>query len=143
MTAINNQELLFWQKPGCEGNRRQLKLLHQQGFKPRVLSLFEQHWTASELKSFFSGKPLTDWFNTSAPAIKCGTINLETLDEDMALLMMVNDPILIRRPLMQYGSLKQAGFVAGAVIDELQITLNPQQQLDRCPQPDGLNHCDH
>jgi nitrogenase-associated protein len=136
------RDLPFWEKPGCQGNQRQKQLLRQQGFDPRVKDLLAHPWTASELRSFFIGKPVADWFNRSAPAITSGEINPDELDGEMALSLMMLEPILIRRPLMSYGEFKQAGFESGEVFDALDIALNSKRNLDGCPMAAGEMDCD-
>ncbi|MEL0583991.1 MAG: hypothetical protein AAES65_03795 [Candidatus Thiodiazotropha sp. (ex. Lucinoma kazani)] len=49
---------------------------------------------------------------------------------------MISDPILIRRPLLELGSLKQSGFASGVVLDALGVSLNPLHPLQDCPMQD-------
>ena len=46
-------------------------------------------------------RPVADWFNRTAPQVKAGEIDPDNMDEQTALLLMIDNPILIRRPLMQ------------------------------------------
>lgn len=141
MTAISDSNFVFWEKPGCKGNRRQKWLLYQRGYSPQVRNLLTDAWTARELRAYFGDKPVSEWFNPSAPAIKSGSIRPDLLDEDMALLLMVNAPILVRRPLMRLGEYRQSGFEAGPVLEALSIKLKPGQDLQTCPKPDDSNPC--
>lgn len=102
--------LEFYEKPGCINNRKQKELLQAAGFELNVHNLLKQPWQAETLRLYFDGLPLPQWFNASAPRIKQEKIKPFLLTEEEALAEMVDDPLLIRRPLIAYGDLKQAGF---------------------------------
>ncbi|MEJ2592657.1 MAG: ArsC/Spx/MgsR family protein [Candidatus Thiodiazotropha sp.] len=125
--------LVFYEKPGCVGNAMQQSLLRGQGVRFEVRDLLSQAWSVERLRSYFHGLPVADWFNTSAPRVKSGEIAIHALDEMAALAMMIQDPILIRRPLLELGELKQSGFVPGPVIDALGIDLDASGNLQDCP----------
>jgi nitrogenase-associated protein len=92
--------LTFWWKPGCGGNTRQIRQLEQAGCVVTVHDLLSEAWTAERLRPFLQNHPVSKWFNTSAPAIKYGEIETETLDEAAAMALLLSNPLLIRRPLM-------------------------------------------
>lgn len=100
----------FYEKPGCINNRKQKALLQAAGFELQVHNLLTTSWHADELRCFFGDLPLPQWFNPSAPRIKQEKIKPFLLTEAEALAEMVQDPLLIRRPLIAHGSRKQAGF---------------------------------
>jgi nitrogenase-associated protein len=125
--------LVFYEKPGCVGNAMQQSLLRGQGVRFEVRDLLSQAWSVERLRSYFHGLPVADWFNASAPQVKSGEIAIHALDETAALAMMIQDPILIRRPLLELGELKQSGFVPGPVIDALGIDLDASGNLQDCP----------
>jgi nitrogenase-associated protein len=125
--------LVFYEKPGCVGNAMQQSLLRGQGVRFEVRDLLSQAWSVERLRSYFHGLPVADWFNASAPRVKSGEIAIHALDETAALAMMIQDPILIRRPLLELGELKQSGFVPGPVIDALGIDLDASGNLQDCP----------
>ena len=129
----------FYEKPGCVGNAQQKKLLRSLGHALEVYDLLSTPWTAESLRPFFGDKPVAAWFNTSAPKVKNGEINIHILNEAQALQMMLAEPLLISRPLMQVDEHQQSGFLTGAVFDALDIVLNPQnpaENLDGCPMGD-------
>ncbi len=103
-------KVIFYEKPGCGGNARQKALLAASGHELDVRSLLAEPWTAASLRPFFGTKPLRDWFNSASPRVKSGAINFGELTPEAALAMMVADPLLIRRPLMQAGDRREAGF---------------------------------
>ncbi len=134
-------ELIFYEKPGCVGNRRQKKLLLNLGYQLVVRDLLSEVWTAEGLRPFFADRPVAQWFNDSAHQVKDGTIDIHALDEEQALQLMLAEPILIRRPLMQFGEVRQSGFVAGPVLEVLGVVLDPDKDLQSCPVPEPSFTC--
>lgn len=102
--------VIFYEKPGCGGNARQKALLIASGHAVDVRNLLTEPWTVSSLRQFFEGKPLREWFNAASPRVKRGEIKPDQLTPEAALAMMLEDPLLIRRPLMQVGNRREAGF---------------------------------
>ena len=130
-------EIIFYEKPGCLTNRKQKALLRAVGFSLEVRDLLSYPWTVKTLKQFLQYLPVTEWFNRAAPQLKSGEIAPETLDEETALSMLIEQPLLIRRPLLQW----QDNFRAGFDLDRLQQELGIQwpgvdtqteQSLDQC-----------
>ena len=102
--------ITFWEKPGCAGNKRQKALLLASGHTLDVRNLLAELWDAERLRSFFAGRPVADWFNRSSPRIKSGEVNPGALTESEALDLMLADPLLVRRPLMEANGRREAGF---------------------------------
>ncbi|MEQ1637840.1 MAG: ArsC/Spx/MgsR family protein [Methylococcales bacterium] len=126
----------FYEKPGCINNTRQKKLLAAAGHQVTAINLLTENWQAECLRTFFGVLAVRDWFNYSAPAIKYGEVDPETTTEQEALALMLENPLLIRRPLMQVGDIFMAGFDQQVVdnwigLTEIETTLD----LERCPRP--------
>lgn len=107
--------VVFYEKPGCAGNARQKKLLAEAGHAVEPRDLLSEPWTAASLRPFFGDRPVAEWFNRSAPAVKSGEVDPDALDEAAALALMVGSPLLIRRPLMRVGDRRDCGFEAERV----------------------------
>jgi nitrogenase-associated protein len=93
--------LIFFEKPGCAGNARQRALLEAAGHTLNRRNLLEQTWTEQSLLPFLGALPVALWFNRAAPRVKSGEIEPDHLDSGVALALLLADPLLIRRPLMQ------------------------------------------
>ena len=93
--------LVFFEKPGCSGNAKQRALLEAAGHTLERRNLLTAHWTDERLLAFLAPLPVTQWFNRAAPRIKSGEIVPEQLDAASALTLLLAEPLLIRRPLMQ------------------------------------------
>lgn len=104
--------ILFYEKPGCAGNTRQKSLLKAAGYKIDARDLLTHSWTAESLRPFFAARPVSEWFNRAAPRVKTGAILPEAFTESAALSAMLADPLLIRRPLIQFAGQCMAGFDA-------------------------------
>ncbi len=102
----------FYEKPGCLNNVRQKQLLAGAEHVLIVHDLLRQPWAyePTKLRSFFLNRPISDWFNPSAPKIKQGLLNPNAMTELEAISAMIDDPILIRRPLLESGNIRMAGF---------------------------------
>ena len=102
--------MIFYEKPGCGGNARQRRTLAESGHTLDVRDLLSAPWTADSLGAFLDGLPPAAWFNRSAPKVKAGEIVPETLPAQAALALLLAEPLLIRRPLMQVGETRMVGW---------------------------------
>jgi nitrogenase-associated protein len=101
--------IVFYEKPGCATNARQRQMLQLAGHEVLARNLLAEPWTAARLREFFARLPVPDWLNRAAPRIKSGEIDPGALTAEIALDLMLADPLLIRRPLLEVGSLRIAG----------------------------------
>lgn len=113
--------IIFYEKLGCQNNSKQKKLLQAHGLQLQVRNLLTENWTAEKLRPFFALKPVHLWFNPAAPQIKNGELDPKAFNETQALQNMIANPILIRRPLIQYHEFYTSGFDWELLIDALQI----------------------
>jgi nitrogenase-associated protein len=135
----------FFEKPGCGGNAKQKALLLKAGHELVVHDLLTTPWTREELRSYFGERPVSDWFNRSAPRVKAGDIVPEELDEETALSLMLSEPLLIRRPLLRVGERLEVGFEPKRLADwllpeETEANAPPVEtclHTKPCPTPTG------
>ncbi len=102
--------ITFYEKPGCGGNARQKAKLRAAHHTLDVRDLLHWPWSRASLLAFLDPLPVAEWFNRSAPRVKCGEVVPETLDADAALALLLAEPLLIRRPLMEVGERRMVGF---------------------------------
>lgn len=133
--------MLFYEKPGCVNNTRQKALLLAAGHAVEACNLLTEPWTTEALRGFFGTRPVADWFNRSAPEVTAGRVVPEQMDAERALALMLADPLLIRRPLLDVEGRRSVGFEAADVMDLLGIDLNTAQADESCPRHDG-HRCD-
>lgn len=141
MSQAAVSEVLFFEKPGCINNTRQKNLLELAGHVVVARNLLDEPWTAESLRPFFGDLPVADWFNRSAPAVKEGRVVSEALGEADALRLMLDDPLLIRRPLMRVGEERMAGFDAGKVDGWIGLSERPGKEIEQCPRTHAASPC--
>ncbi|QWG14686.1 arsenate reductase family protein [Bradyrhizobium sediminis] len=132
----------FYQKPGCATNARQRRMLEAAGHTVIAKSLLAEPWTAEALRGFFGSTPVTAWFNPAAPRVKSGEIVPAKLDAASALALMLDDPLLIRRPLVETEGQRCAGFdrepvttlLGDPVGDDVEACSRPPVSVS-CPDP--------
>jgi nitrogenase-associated protein len=132
--------IVFFEKPGCGGNARQRTALEATGHTLERRNLLTAHWTRPSLLAFLAPLPVPDWFNRAAPRIKSGEVVPETLAAEAALALLLVEPLLIRRPLMQRSDngTRHVGFETAAVDAWVGLGTNPastQSTLEGCTSP--------
>jgi nitrogenase-associated protein len=127
----------FYQKPGCRTNARQMRALEVAGHSVIAKNLLTEPWTAEALRRFFGDRPVASWFNPASPRIKSGEIDPATSDAATALALMLADPLLIRRPLIEVDGSRCAGFDQEPVLS----LLGPRDDLDGCSRETTGGHC--
>jgi nitrogenase-associated protein len=103
-------DVTFYEKPGCINNSRQKKILAASGHRVFSKNLMTEPLSSKDLLAFLQQLPVSSWFNQSAPRIKSGEIDPLNIDANTALALMLEDRLLIRRPLMKTGNKSAAGF---------------------------------
>ncbi|MBW8370669.1 MAG: hypothetical protein K0M66_06830 [Thiobacillus sp.] len=134
--------VVFYEKPGCANNTRQKVLLAAAGHTVLAKSLLTEKWSASRLRDFFGTLPVAEWFNPSAPRIKSGEVQPEGLNESAALGLMLADPLLIRRPLMDVDGERRVGFDQDAVDRWIGLASKiPRENLEACTKDHAAQPC--
>ncbi|HEY6896016.1 MAG TPA: ArsC/Spx/MgsR family protein [Rhodocyclaceae bacterium] len=136
-------EILFFEKSGCSGNTRQKAMLEAAGHTVVARDLRDVAWSRAKLLSFLEGIPVALWFNRAAPDVKSGEIVPEELDECTALGLLQNNPLLIRRPLMEVAGVRRVGFDAEAVHAWIGLgdSALPEGNLEACSHAPGQPSC--
>ncbi|EME68105.1 hypothetical protein H261_20095 [Paramagnetospirillum caucaseum] len=130
--------IVFYEKPGCSNNTRQKQLLARSGHDVVALDIRAQGWSPAALGPFFEGLPVAEWFNRAAPRVKSGAVVPEAMEAGEALAEMCLDPLLIRRPLMESGGRRMAGFDDAAVDAWVGLVPAHEPVPETCPRSDGI-----
>ncbi|TAI59839.1 ArsC/Spx/MgsR family protein [Bradyrhizobium sp. Leo170] len=131
--------IIFYQKPDCATNARQMQALKVAGHHVIAKDILKEPWRAEELRQFFGNTPIGSWFNRAAPRIKSGEINPDASDAASALALMLSDPLLIRRPLINADGARCAGFDHEPVLSLLGRSM--QDDLERCSSEAAGGYC--
>jgi len=127
--------IVFWEKPGCQGNAKQKEILRDFGHKLEVRDLLTEPWDASSLALFFGKRPVAEWFNSAHPRIKSGDVIPTAFGREEALMLMVAEPLFIVRPLMQVKEERLAGFDVEEVHNWIGLDLENVGPRDLCNCP--------
>lgn len=136
-------KITFYEKPGCGNNTRQKALLIEAGHEVIARNLLTEPWTAAQLQDFFTGLPVAEWFNRAAPRVKSGEVVPESLNENTALALMLADPLLIRRPLMESAGWRLAGFDLPRIQALINLPIENDRHVDlqSCPRSHAFTPC--
>lgn len=144
--------IVFYEKPGCGSNTRQKQMLREAGADLDVRNLLTQVWTRTSLLSFFGSKPVAEWFNINAPQVKSGAMNPTQMSADAAIDAMLAEPLLIRRPLIEFGALRECGFEWPSLLQRLGLVIDNDNdnddnetgtatELEACKHKSSSHHC--
>ncbi len=124
------KKIIFYEKTGCKGNARQKAMLESAGYTLEVLSILDTDWDQDELRTYFEGRPVADWFNEKAPAVKRGEVDPASFSAADALEIMLREPILIRRPLIDLDGQRACGF--DEQVQAMLGILQPADGMEAC-----------
>ena len=127
--------VIMYAKPGCVNNNRQHRLLREAGHQVVVRDLLREAWTPERLQRFLAGLPVRDWFNPSAPRVRDGEVRSDSLAPEQALDLLVREPILIRRPLLEADGVTMVGFDPEQVDAWLGLCHVPDEDMETCLRP--------
>jgi nitrogenase-associated protein len=128
-------DIIFYEKRGCAGNKRQKALLESFGFVLDVRDILNTNWDKQTLESFFENAD--EIVNRTAPQVKKGEIEPDKLTPDELIEAMIKEPILIKRPLIQIGSTKICGFDKQKLNRALNIDI--EADVQECKSTDKCN----
>jgi len=124
-------DLIFYGKVGCAGNTKQKALLKKHDISYDDRDILNTSWSKEQLQGFFAGLENEAIINQSAPQIKKGQVDL-SISQEALIDLMLESPILIKRPLIEIGEYKLCGFD----IDKINTLLNKDME-----QVNDINKC--
>ncbi len=77
--------------------------LSQAGIELNERDFFAEPFTVDELRSLIGSRSVADYFSWRSPSFRKTGLSREDLTEDRMLELMVDEPRLIRRPLVLTG----------------------------------------
>lgn len=129
-------KIVFYEKPGCAGNARQKKLLKQCGYELDVRDMLSTAWSFKELEIFFNTLDNGEIVNITAPDIKNNIINIKEMTKDELIHLMIEKPLLIKRPLMVFGDYKLCGFDTQKLSEILNVDIALLKDISTCTSED-------
>ncbi len=74
--------------------------LHEKGFETEDRDFFQDKLSETELRQLIEGRKPADLFSWNSPSFKALGRPAESLSEDEMVQLMLDEPRLIRRPLV-------------------------------------------
>ena len=136
MANVAFYNFIFYEKTGCSGNAKQKEVLKNHNISFTVKSLLDEKWTFESLNEFFKGLEVKDIFNPFAPQIKDEKINILNIKKDEAINLMIKEPILIKRPLLDINGIKLCGFNIKQINKLLNVNIDTNEKLNTCSSSD-------
>ena len=133
--------ILFYEKPGCANNTKQKVMLAAAGHTVWAKSLLTEAWTAERLMTFFGARPVAEWFNRASPKVKSGEVVPEQIQAEKALEMMLEDPLLIRRPLIAANGRFEVGFEKDMIDSWFGLNKQSVVNLEACVKKSSKKLC--
>lgn len=130
----------FYEKTGCSGNAKQKELLKNHNISFSVKSLLDTSWTNDTLSQFFEGLDVNEIFNPFAPQIRDKEIDITKLSKEEAINLMIKNPILIKRPLLDINGVKICGFDIEKINKLLNVNIDTNKKLNTCSSSDSCTN---
>jgi nitrogenase-associated protein len=127
----------FYGKTGCKGNARQIEQLKRADYVVQVIDILTKEWDVETLLKFIATETVQACVNQRAPQISSGEFNPLELNDSELLQAMIQDPILIKRPLIFYRGEFACGFdhpLVKRLLNEEPIDYECQQH-ETCTHP--------
>ncbi len=140
MSNFTFYNFTFYEKTGCSGNAKQKELLKSHNISFSVKSLLDTSWTVETLSEFFKGLDTKDIFNPFAPQIRDKEIDISKLSKDEAIELMIKNPILIKRPLLDINGVKVCGFNIEKINELLNVNIDTNKKLNTCSSSDSCTN---
>ena len=140
MSNFTFYNFTFYEKTGCSGNAKQKELLKSHNISFSVKSLLDTSWSKESLGEFFKGLDTKDIFNPFAPQIRDKEIDISKLSKDEAIELMIKNPILIKRPLLDINGVKVCGFDIEKINELLNVNIDTNKKLNTCSSSDSCTN---
>ena len=79
-------------------------MLSEKGVEPEERDFFQDRLSEDELRRLLGDRSPTEFFSWNSPSFKKLGVNREELNDEQLISLMVGEPRLIRRPLIQVGN---------------------------------------
>jgi len=132
MFHFTDKKIVFYEKPGCSGNAKQKRVLKSHNFAFEVKNILNTPWTKELLLTFFQELPKEEIVNLSAPQFKSNQIDISRYTKETLIDKMIQEPILIKRPLLEIDNHKVCGFDVEKISTLLGINLDTKKDFDTC-----------
>ena len=95
-------DILLWHNPKCSKSRETLKLLKDRNINPEIYKYLEETPSEKQVRSVLKklSIPPRELLRTTEAVYKSRNLKDKILSDDDLITVMVNEPILIQRPIL-------------------------------------------
>ncbi len=111
----------IYHNPRCSKSRQTLQLLNEQGFEPLIVDYLNTPPSAAELKRILAllGMRPRDLMRKNESVYKDSRLNDEDLSDEQLIAAMLENPVLIERPIVLANDKARIGRPPESVLDIL------------------------
>ena len=98
---MNNDVIKFYHNPRCSKSRQALKLISSQNITLEIIKYLEEGISKLDLENVFNGLEIdrNNFLRKNEKAFKYLNINLKKISTDQLIKLIIENPIIIQRPL--------------------------------------------
>ena len=98
---MNNDVIKFYHNPRCSKSRQALKLISSQNITLEIIKYLEEGISKLDLENVFNGLEIdrNNFLRKNEKAFKDLNINLKKISTDQLIKLIIENPIIIQRPL--------------------------------------------
>ena len=98
---MNNDVIKFYHNPRCSKSRQALKLISSQNITLEIIKYLDEGISKLDLKNIFNTLEIdkNNFLRKNEKSFKDLNINLNTISTDKLIKLIIENPIIIQRPL--------------------------------------------
>ncbi len=106
----------IYHNPRCNTSRRTLALLREKGVEPNIIEYLKTPYTATQLKQLLDQLKIPASKLLRKKEAAAAGIDPSKLSEDQVIAAMVENPIIVERPIVVFGNKAALGRPPEAVL---------------------------
>lgn len=114
------KRVTLFTKSGCTTCIKARQFLLRQGVNYTERDIFKHPFSETELRAIVAKRPVKEIFSYRSPSVKALGLDVERMSDEEMIQVMLQEPRLIRRPLLTTPSALVVGFDEEEVLDSLQ-----------------------
>ena len=98
---MNNDVIKFYHNPRCSKSRQALKLISSQNITLEIIKYLDEGISKLDLENIFNMLEIdkNNFLRKNEKSFKALNINLNTISTDQLIKLIIENPIIIQRPL--------------------------------------------
>ena len=98
---MNNDVIKFYHNPRCSKSRQALKLISSQNITLEIIKYLEEGISKLDLENIFNTLEIdkNNFLRKNEKSFKDLNINLNTISTDQLIKLIIENPIIVERPL--------------------------------------------